>query len=427
MDRTDLALDTGSRSSLSSLEDLFSKPINPQLSSPLFTLLPGEIRNQIFSLALTPYPDLSRPYHQGTHYYRPGYHHPIIAPIALLLTCRKIYSETAHLPLALNEITYWCGRGPPEHVHQNKQESLPPMYWDLIPAPSDLFQSKVHFFTQQAWLAEEFPRWAAHHSFNPAVIHVTLRHTDWWGWDSPNSGLMLDPYTRGIVRVQRVAGTSTASSEHGSLADALGKLKGLRKLTLELETVATKVLQLDGIVRKAQEWEFKLHDGAKLVFEDSEPKQQSNTERNTRLLAIQQPNTPESGEIERKRVKRLDELSFTTWKGFDRFFLAFGGTYALPPGVSERQSRNTPLQTTRSSSSSASSQAYSSNQENVDPEDSSKPAWRERARQANRLTTTSLSRARLRIRQENVLEYIVVKLQWKRVDDAVPAWGKQEQ
>ncbi|MCJ1359827.1 MAG: hypothetical protein MMC33_009830 [Icmadophila ericetorum] len=419
-------MDAASRSTLPSLELLSVVAMNPQSSSPLFRLLPGEIRNQIFSLALTPYPDLSRPYHQGTHYYRPGHHYPIIAPTALLLTCRRICCETAHLPLALNEIAYWCGRGPPEHVHQNRQESLPPAYWDFIPAPSHLFQPKVHFFTQQAWLAEEFPRWAAHPSFNPAIIHITLRHTDWWGWDSGNSMLMLDPFTRGIVRVQQAAGTTTSFPEHGSLADALGKIRGLRKLILELEAVTAKVLQLDGVVRKAQEWEFQLHGGGKLVFDENQPKRPSDKPESAGFGVIQPPGAPDAEGVEGKRTRSLNELHFTTWKGFDRFFLAFGGAYATPPLPSEQQPRNVPFQTIRSSSSSSLSRPDSSNQENVDPDDSSKPAWRARARQANRLTTTSLSRARLRMRQENLLEYIVVKLEWKRVEDSLPAWGNQK-
>lgn len=79
-----------------------------QSQSPLFRL-PGELRSSIFEYACLPYDDdecryvddfpcgLYRPEHQARH----------ITSTSMLLTCRRAWLETFHLPLGLGDHSFW--------------------------------------------------------------------------------------------------------------------------------------------------------------------------------------------------------------------------------------------------------------------------------------------------------------------------------
>ncbi|KAJ7054395.1 hypothetical protein C8F01DRAFT_940529, partial [Mycena amicta] len=69
-------------------------PLHLQTQSPLFGILPPELRTIIFADALLLDADLTQPYSKHTYYYRPGFQHAQLIPaIALLATCRLIYLE----------------------------------------------------------------------------------------------------------------------------------------------------------------------------------------------------------------------------------------------------------------------------------------------------------------------------------------------
>lgn len=93
-----------------------SSSIDPQLSSPLFSVIPQEIRDQIFEYALTAYPDPTRPYAGNQRYARPGVAgHPRIAT-ELLGTCKAVYLETYQLPITLNPVI----------VYHDESQFIPP-------------------------------------------------------------------------------------------------------------------------------------------------------------------------------------------------------------------------------------------------------------------------------------------------------------
>ncbi|KAF2807760.1 uncharacterized protein BDZ99DRAFT_572660 [Mytilinidion resinicola] len=73
---------------------------NLQFASPLFSVLPAELRNQIFALACSQYRDTSRLV-KGIHprVCRPSHRHPVRTCTSLLRTCRLIYYETHVIPL----------------------------------------------------------------------------------------------------------------------------------------------------------------------------------------------------------------------------------------------------------------------------------------------------------------------------------------
>lgn len=69
-----------------------------QQGSPLFTVVPPEIRNRIFEFALSNYEDSSAAYSTDTCYRRPGYTAPHKTSTALLQTCQLIYREAWFRP-----------------------------------------------------------------------------------------------------------------------------------------------------------------------------------------------------------------------------------------------------------------------------------------------------------------------------------------
>ena len=79
--------------------------VNPQTTSPFFTRLPGEIRNQIYSLALTSPNQIIDPSLPPTHtafaqamYYRTEYHRIPNLSSQLFRTCKRMYDE---IPISL--------------------------------------------------------------------------------------------------------------------------------------------------------------------------------------------------------------------------------------------------------------------------------------------------------------------------------------
>jgi hypothetical protein len=80
---------------------------NLQLQSPLFGLLPGELRNDIFALALMQYEDDTATYAEDSYWYRPGFCAPRKSSSALLRTCKAAYAEGQKVFLRDVEWAFW--------------------------------------------------------------------------------------------------------------------------------------------------------------------------------------------------------------------------------------------------------------------------------------------------------------------------------
>jgi hypothetical protein len=146
-----------------------------QLACPLFTIIPPEIRNKIFRLALLSYYDPNQPpYPLNEYYARPGYLSPRRIDTSLLVTYRLIYLETRLVPIIYNEHVVWCYRGPPNALHPEQRfERMTPEQKAAI--------SDVHLFTQMCWLegtTNFFPK-----DIRPRHLKITIRHSDWWNWE----------------------------------------------------------------------------------------------------------------------------------------------------------------------------------------------------------------------------------------------------
>ena len=253
------------------LAKITSRPyINPQITSTLFSKLPGEIRNHIFYYALLAYLDPTRPYSKHSYWYRPGFTHVRAISVNLLLTCRRVYLETHLLPLVHNEHVIWG-------VEKSR---IPPgsMNYSLYDRHMTLSQRNavqyVHLFTQQFWLEDWKNQWrdftTSWPESGPERLRITIRHTDWWyNLLGENSPLALDPKRRGRARVGEWI-PDDQPYESGSWGSRFENLPGLKIFEMELETIEAKRGQLDTIVEKARSWRFPSSDSNVLVMDEDE-------------------------------------------------------------------------------------------------------------------------------------------------------------
>ena len=237
---------------------------NPQTESPLFSRIPGEIRDHIFDLALTAYSGKQEPFERNTHYYRPGFRYADQKiDTALLRTCRQIYREACQVPAQNCESVEWHEpeRGPPAPLTRR--------YRVAFDCP---WLKTLHLFTQQFWLENSSWRNAARYIAqrrHPNLQHlrITIRHSDWWWWET-STPLMLDAKRKGNNGRPSAVGSSIASDEFHVLSwgQQFSHFKGLKTFELELETVEGKRKELDEIVIRAADWRFPLGDGNILVL-----------------------------------------------------------------------------------------------------------------------------------------------------------------
>lgn len=77
-----------------------------QDASPFYQI-PVEIRDQIFACATAPFEAMEHPYPETAYWYRPGHRARRKTCTNLLLTCRRVWLETNHLPMRQAEHTFW--------------------------------------------------------------------------------------------------------------------------------------------------------------------------------------------------------------------------------------------------------------------------------------------------------------------------------
>ncbi|CAN9149003.1 unnamed protein product [Alternaria alternata] len=208
-----------------------SLPSNFQPQSPLFDVLPGEIRNNIFELALMQYEDDAAAYPEDSYWYRPGFSGPLKGSSALLRTCRLAYAEGQKVFLRELEYAFWFNRGPSGRTCTPACERF---FRDLTPQAAQSLQ-KVRFFTQMFWL-EDGPQLFYLFSvpqFRPTQLTITIRYSDWWFWED-NEPLRMN---------------------EGWLRYFEGN-PGLRVLKVEYETLSWKKAEMMRIVERNKKWKL---------------------------------------------------------------------------------------------------------------------------------------------------------------------------
>jgi hypothetical protein len=226
---------------------------DPQVASPVFARLPPELRNTIFKLALAPYPDTSATALEfDSPAFRPETEYPSVQDVALLRVCRRIYLETYSIPAALVTLVswtlVWTERAPPDVPRC-------PAFGRMVLEARARVRA-LHVYAQQCgieqpgWLriALDCPGWLEPAAFVPGLrtLRVTLRHTDFWGWEEDHP-LSLDGSEDGEYGPQWRA--------------ALAALPRLETFELALETLERRRAELDTLVEPVRAWKITLGDG----------------------------------------------------------------------------------------------------------------------------------------------------------------------
>ncbi|KAJ6260104.1 hypothetical protein Dda_4325 [Drechslerella dactyloides] len=224
--------------------DFSPESTNPQPESPLFRL-PGELRNQIWAYALTPYLDLTHPYPNTTCYARPDYRAPHVTAVSLLRACKAIYQEAWYLPWVTAELVFylaWQDRRPARVETVVEAQRI---LNHLVANNIDTTIPRVRVFAQLCNLEDgsRLEEILTMKHFRPTEVTVTLRHTDWWNWESDaplHAGSMWVGYCRFPESTQVIR--------------------------VEFESLERKKASIDHIARQAvKKWEFRRQDGAKLT------------------------------------------------------------------------------------------------------------------------------------------------------------------
>ncbi|PCG91494.1 Hypothetical protein PENO1_093470 [Penicillium occitanis (nom. inval.)] len=166
--------------------------INLQQQSPLFSVLPAEIRSLIFTCALTDYEDITQDaFGRDTYWYRPGYQAKRRTATELLRTCKRVFQETWFLPFALAEHCFFLtqeNRAPSKHVTVERMKEYLTTLREFARNQDGMdiphIQS-IRVFAQ-LWALEDSRRLQEVldlEGFQPKNITITLRYTDFWYWE----------------------------------------------------------------------------------------------------------------------------------------------------------------------------------------------------------------------------------------------------
>ncbi|ETN38984.1 uncharacterized protein HMPREF1541_07026 [Cyphellophora europaea CBS 101466] len=165
----------------------FKKPAADQSGSPLFSILPGEVRDKVFEYALLSYEDTSHLYDEETCYRRPGYFAPSTADRSLLQTCQQVYAEAWFRPWVSATHTFWLTAQDRRPGHgglsvPNVQRTLS----ELHSKHGEVSLSHFRVFSQLYMLqpGSRLAQILSMDHFLPQIFTITIRHTDWWSWES---------------------------------------------------------------------------------------------------------------------------------------------------------------------------------------------------------------------------------------------------
>jgi hypothetical protein len=223
-----------------------------QEQSLLFSVVPRELRSEIFRLACAPYDDAEQPYRYTDYFYRPGHHAKIKSCTSMLYTCRRAWIEASHLPLQLAEPTFWMrsedrqpkwtrNRLPTAHDNGLRDEQRFLDFMHGLTARNRSNLKRVHIFAQMYWLEQDM--WTSivfdgskkdYRNFDwPPEVKITIRHTDWWFWERGRDLSMKDDF------IGRLLGRPA--------------FQGSKIFVLDLETLRSsqkKVDQLKAIIKR---------------------------------------------------------------------------------------------------------------------------------------------------------------------------------
>lgn len=210
-----------------------------QTQSPLFSILPGEIRSLIFRLVLSEKHDPDLPIDVHTILYRPGHTHFTTFDLSLLRTCRLVYYESRAIPLRSATHHFGCNGKVPWSYQIDSW-----VYHIIKQRGPDLYHLHDHLATV---CLENFSRFL--------LLHLHWRRITWTVYSYPFSP------------------TPTEQSDLDCLAYTLTGLTlpaSCQEVTLEMEWREDLLSDWDGIkglARACQEIALARSDGSQLEFD----------------------------------------------------------------------------------------------------------------------------------------------------------------
>ncbi|KAI5205945.1 hypothetical protein E4T38_04002 [Aureobasidium subglaciale] len=231
--------------------DFVSKAAHEQSQSLLFSVLPGEIRNQIWSYALADYQDETQVYDDATCYKRPEYLAPRKTDTVLLRTCKRIYQEAWFLPWTHAEQIFYLTGTDRRPLRTTTVRDMQRTLLTISKTQTMPIIQHVRVFAQ-LYLLENGTKLQDILNlsfFYPKSITITIRHTDWWFWESDNN-LHFDATWVDFCRFPN----------------------SLTELRVAFESLERKKDQIDDVVNQAiRGWTFRCKDDTELSAKDCKP------------------------------------------------------------------------------------------------------------------------------------------------------------
>ena len=221
-------------------------PPHPQDISPLFSILPPEIRNRIFHLTLLEYDDESSPVPFDSYGYRPGHEYRKKHSLDLLATCKRAYLEAYLIPIAATTHTTWgtwSTRAPLNRsllaYHRFQKMNVEQR------AAVETVQLYAQQFALEAlgWESEIITKDEGTHGVLPRRLIISVRHSDWWEWEL-DTPLCMDELRYGI-----------------SWRESFKSFPSLEEFVMELETLERRKAEMDIIAEGVRKWRIDIGNG----------------------------------------------------------------------------------------------------------------------------------------------------------------------
>ena len=245
----------------------FSTPINPQLQSPLFSILPAEIRNHIFILATTAYPDPQRPYGPEDWHFRPDTPGRLRIDTALLLTCRRAYDEARLVPVANNTHTFW---------HPGKKGDLTGPRLTYVAKELKPHISAVHLIGKQGELLSDYPaalRFIDEIGAHLRRLKISFRHEGKISRPRAGEARIISSGFLDMYHWDQLCRSEENAAVPGShyaklvkfLRSQFLKMPALKDFEVELEAPAARRVELDDVVTRLEKLPIRVAETRELV------------------------------------------------------------------------------------------------------------------------------------------------------------------
>ncbi|KAK5124314.1 hypothetical protein LTR85_002017 [Meristemomyces frigidus] len=229
--------------------DAYGK-FNEQEASPLFSVLPRELRDHIWAYATAPYEDSNEKFEETSYYYRPYHTARLKTDTSILLTCRRAWLEANAMPMLQAEHSFY--------YHRPAPDKRDPEWTARLTEHNRQNFGHLHLFAQmyaieglranKGRLRGYFLKGlAVAGDFQPRMLHVTVRHTDWWYWEDEAPLRLQDGWVKAMLDSPDLRSTQTFKLELETLdykvdqlAPILERLKGMVSEEMETHVVAGK-------------------------------------------------------------------------------------------------------------------------------------------------------------------------------------------